>query len=415
MSLVKSSLYIVSATLVRALNGLIVLKILALHTIPAEFGQLSQIMGVIAFSGMLAAGGISNGLTRQLAANLNAADQYRWLGAALKIYIVTSAAIAIVLIVASVHLARWLVADSGYALVFVCLAAGQAIVGAANLAQSIAAARADYLFILRISTIGAVAGALVVGAGIWFGGVIGGAVALVINAAFPGLAAITIKRHSLSLLVSRVHGGIAHGDVITLLKYASVALVGAASLSLSQIASRNLVGQSLGWDAVGLWQIVVRISDVYMQLISVLVMGYVLPRLAKYSSFKSMHPPFLRACGAIGGVFIVGAVTVYLARNMIIPLLFSTAYLPATELLPIQLIGDLFRVIAVFLSVALMARGLTRMSMAYEASQGILTFILTATLLGHTGSAAPVQAYCLTYAILLMSLVHAYIRRLGKE
>lgn len=415
MSLVKSSLYIVSATLVRALNGLIVLKILALHTIPAEFGQLSQIMGVIAFTGMLAAGGISNGLTRQLAANLNAADQYRWLGAAFKIYMVTSAAIAIFLIVASGYLARWLVADAGYALVFVCLAAGQAIVGAANLAQSIAAARADYLFILRISTIGAVAGALVVGAGVWFGGVIGGAIALVINAAFPGLAAIIIKRHSLSLLVGRVGEGVAHGDVVTLLKYASVALIGAVSLSLSQIASRNLVGQSLGWDAVGLWQIVVRISDVYMQLISVLVMGYVLPRLAKYSNFRSMHSPFLRACGAIGGIFIVCAVAVYLARNMIIPLLFSTTYLPATELLPLQLIGDLFRVIAVFLSVALMARGLTKMSMVYEASQGILTFVLTATLLGYTGFAAPLQAYCLTYAILLLWLAYVYIKCLRKE
>lgn len=415
MSLVKSSLYITSATLVRALNGLMVLKILALHANPAEFGQLSQIMGVIAFSGMLAGGGIGNGLTRQLAANLNAADQYRWLGAAFKIYMVTSAAIAIFLMVASGQLAGWLVADSRYALVFVCLAVGQAIVGAANLAQSIAAARADYLLILRMSTIGAVAGVLVVGVGVWFGGIIGGAIALVINAAFPGLVAITVKRHSLLLLVGRVREGVVYGDVVTLLKYASVALIGAASLSLSQIASRNLVGQSLGWDAVGLWQVVVRISDVYMQLISVLVMAYVLPRLAKYSNFRSMHSTFLRACGAICGVFIVGAVAVYLARNMIIPLLFSTTYLPATELLPFQLIGDFFRVVAVFLSVALMARGLTKMSMVYEASQGILTFILTAALLGHTGFAAPLQAYCLTYAILLMLLAYFYMKCLRKE
>ena len=415
MSLVKSSLYIFSATLVRALNGLVVLKILAMHATLAEFGKISQIMGVIAFAGMLAAGGIGNGLTRQLAANGNAVDQYRWLGAALKIYMVASVTIAIFLIVAASRLAGWLVSDAGYALVFVCLAAGQALVGAANLAQSIAAARADYLFILRISCIGAVVGALVVAAGVRSGGVIGGAIALVINAALPGLTAIVIKRHSLSLLFGQVREGVVRGDVVTLLKYASVALIGAASLSLSQIASRNLVGQSLGWDALGLWQIVVRISDVYMQVISVLVMGYVLPRLAAYSNFRSMNSPFLRTCGAIGGIFIVGAVAVYLARNMIIPLLFSETYLPATALLQFQLIGDFFRVIAVFLSVALMARGLTKMSIVYEALQGILTFALTASLIGPTGLAAPLHAYYLTYAILMMSLAYVYIKRLREE
>lgn len=401
--------------MVRALNGLVVLKIVALHASLAEFGQLSQIMGVIAFSGMLAAGGIGNGLTRQLAANHQTADQYRWLGAAFKIYIVASSAIAVFLVVASSSLAEWLVADTGYALVFGCLAFGQALVGAANLAQSIAAARADYLFILRISIIGAVAGALVVGAGMWSGGVIGGAVALVINASLPGLVAIIIKRHSLSRLFSRLRGAVAQADLVTLLKYASVALLGAASLSLSQIASRNLVGQSLGWEAVGLWQVVVRISDVYMQLISVLVMGYLLPRLAKYSDFRAMHSYFLRTCGTICGMFIIGATAVYLARNIIISLLFSNAYLSATEILPLQLTGDLFRVVAVFLSVALMARGLTKMSMLYESLQGILTFVLTASLLERTGFTAPLHAYYLTYAILLIPLAYVYIKRLREE
>ena len=100
---------------------------------------------------------------------------------------------------------------------------------------------------------------------------------------------------------------------------------------------------------------------------------------------------------------------------MIIPLLFSETYLPATALLQFQLIGDFFRVIAVFLSVALMARGLTKMSMVYEALQGILTFALTASLIGPIGLAAPLHAYYLTYAILMMSLAYVYIKRLREE
>lgn len=415
MSLIKSSIYISAATLMRALNGLVVLKILALYTNPAEFGYLSQIMGVIGLSGMLAAGGIGNGLTRQLAASRNAKDQHRWLAAALKIYLVASAILAIILLAASWSLAQWLVNDAGYTVVFVCLAAGQAIVGVSNLAQSTAAARGDYLFTLRISIVGAVGGSIFVGAGVFFGGVIGGAIALVINAAMPGVVAIIIKWHSLLRLVDRVDEIVVRSDIFVLVKYASVALAGAASLALSQIASRNIVGKSLGWDAVGFWQTVVKISDVYMQLISIVLVGYVLPRLSRYSGFRSMHSEFLRLCGTLCSIFLVTATAIYAFRDFVISLLFSSAFLPATGLLLPQLLGDLFRVIAVCLSVALMARGLTLMSMLYEALQGILTLILTIAILDHSAIAAPVQAYCLTYATLMLFLAYVYRAHIRSE
>lgn len=408
MSLIRSFFYIVFGTLARAVNGLVVLKILAFYTNPAEFGRLTQIMGIVALSGMLAAGGIGAGLTRQLASNQNPVDQRRWLAVALRIYLVASVVIGIFLVAASSGLARWLLNENGYSFVFVCLALGQAIIGASNLAQSIAAARADYLFILGTTIIGSVAGVLAVGFGIWAGGAVGAAIALVINSSFPGLVAVAIKRRALWHLAFRFRERVQGGDVVLLLKYASVALIGATSLSFAQIAGRNLVGQSLGWDVVGLWQTVVRISDVYMQLISVLLMAYILPRLSRHSNFVNMHPTFLRLCGSICGVFIFGATFIYVFREAIIPFLFSRAFLPASALLLPQMLGDFFRIIAVCLSVALMARGVTKMSMFYEGVQGVLTFILTAALLGHSEIAAPLEAYCITYAVLMLLLAYVY-------
>lgn len=415
MSIVKSTAYILSSTIVRALNGLVVLKILALHTNPAEFGYLSQVMGVIALFGMLAAGGIGNGLTRQLAASQNKLDQFRWLVVAMRIYIATSAVLAVVLILTASHLAIWLVGDHGYAVVFICLSVGQAIVGASNLAQSIAAARADYLFTLRISIYGAVLGAITVAVGIQLGGVIGGAIALVINPAVPGLVAIAIKRHSLVHLVGRVGEKVDNKDAIRLLKYALVVLLGASSLAISQVGSRILVAQSLGWGAVGFWQTVTRISDVYMQLISVLLISFVLPRLAAHKNFADMHLAFLRLSVALCGLFLVAALTIYVLRDILISLLFARNFLPAADLLLPQLVGDFFRVIAVCLSVALLARGQTKISMIYESLQGIIAYTLTAILLGYMTSIAPVLAYCFTYAILMLFLLYSYRSQFSKE
>ena len=415
MSIIKSSLFLVSSTVVRALNGLAVLKILALHSSPAGFGYLSQVMGVIGLFGMLSAGGIGNGLTRQLAASAQPGEWQRWMVAGLKIYLAASLALALVLVAASLTWSRWFAGDSGYAVVFICLAAGQALVGAASLAQSVASARQDYAFTLRIALIGALGGAVAVAIGVWSAGVTGGAIALVVNAAFPGIAAIVLKRRGVRRLAECVGEKVRRADIVLLVKYACVSLTGAASLAISQIASRNLVGESAGWMAVGLWQTVARISDVYMQLISVVLMAYVLPRLSRHAGFRIMHAEFMKFCAMIAGTFCVAALAIYALRDLIITLLFSREYLPAAALLDYQLAGDLFRIVAVCISVALMARGLTKLSIFYEATQGILMFLLTFTLLGHSAGAAPVQAYCITYAALLLVLAYAYRRQLACE
>jgi PST family polysaccharide transporter len=194
-----------------------------------------------------------------------------------------------------------------------------------------------------------------------------------------------------------------------------VVLLGASSLAISQVGSRILVAQSLGWGVVGFWQAVTRISDVYMQLISVLLISFVLPRLAAYKNFADMHLAFLRLSGALCGFFLVAAATIYVFRDILISLLFSRVFLPAADLLLPQLVGDFFRVIAVCLSVALLARGQTKMSMIYEASQGIIAYALTAVMLQHMTSIAPVLAYCFTYAILMLFLLYSYRSQFLKE
>jgi len=62
----------------------IILKLVAEATGAAAFGQLSQLIGVIALVGMLAAGAIGPGLTRELVAS--APEEARqWLAAAARI------------------------------------------------------------------------------------------------------------------------------------------------------------------------------------------------------------------------------------------------------------------------------------------------------------------------------------------
>lgn len=411
----KASIYLIATTAVRSLNGLAVLKILAVSTGLAEFGQVTQVMGVIALCSMFAAGGIGNGLTRQLANSHDLAGRQRWYMAALKVYLAASGLLAFVLLVSSWSLAKWLIGDQSFTVVFVCLALGQALVGASSLAQSVATAQGDYPFILRVTGIASILGAGLVGVSAYIWGGIGCAIALVVNAAFPGLVSVVLKRKAVKKLASEANTPVPQTDLLLLIKYAGVPLIGAASLTLAQIANRNLMGQALGWDTVGIWQAVVRLSDVYMQFISVLLIGFVLPRLSMYASYRAMNKPFLQMVATLCGLFVVMALVIYPFRELLIRLLFASSFLPATELVLPQLLGDLFRVAAVSLSVAMMARAEPAASMAFEASQGILAFGLTVLFIDSHGQAAPVLAYVVTYAILFVALAVRYRVRITRE
>lgn len=415
MHAIKSSALILTSTFLRMLNGLFIIKILAYYTNPTEFGYLSQLMGVIALVGMLASGGIGNGLTRYLSSNEDKMIQRQWLVTALKIYLPLSFLLALILIIRSSEFAISLVGDTKFAIVFVCLAVGQGLIGLSSLTQATASAHKDHMFILKITFIGAFIGALIAVLAVNYYGMIGGAIALVINSSISGLAALLFKRQAIKPLMSDFIKKIDPQKTIQLLKYAVVVLLGATSLAISQIANRNLVAKNFGWEAVGFWQAATKISDSYMQLISVLLVSLVLPRLASHKNIKEMHALFIQICITLSACFIIGSLFIYFFRHILIQILFSNAYIIAADLLLPQLVGDFFRMLAVCLSTALLACAQTKIPMLYEGLQGILTFLFTFVIIKYANVAAPIYAYSITYGILMLFLSFVYYSQLKQK
>ena len=52
--------YLSTSTLIKALGGLAASKLIAISTSVSDFGQISQFMAMVAFTGMLAAGGVKD-------------------------------------------------------------------------------------------------------------------------------------------------------------------------------------------------------------------------------------------------------------------------------------------------------------------------------------------------------------------
>ncbi|MGN8554363.1 UNVERIFIED_CONTAM: hypothetical protein OHV15_17435, partial [Microbacterium sp. SLM126] len=273
--------------------------------------------------------------------------------------------------------------------------------------QAFASAYGRYGVILASNAAGAVIGIALLAALTHYGGYAGAALGVVLLPAMPGATLLVMKFRSVRSRVAVDYRRVDMAKVRHMFSFSAITLAGAASITLGQMAVRDLVGAVSGWDQVGFWQSTIRISDVYMQFVSVFLLSYAMPKLAGMED-RQIRRAFVGIQGKVLVLFFLGGLFLWLVRHELYRLLYSAEFVGASTLLVPQLIGDAFRVVAVSISTLFMARGTVRVSLVYEILQGVLLFAGTALLVDHFGGRAPVYAYGATYFGLMVGMMLMY-------
>lgn len=119
---------------------------------------------------------------------------------------------------------------------------------------------------------------------------------------------------------------------------------------------RNFLIASEGIESGGLWEAISRIANIYLVFVSTLVSIYFYPKLLKAKLLAETKVVIWRFYKSIFPVFVLGTVTIYFLRFIIVKLLFTTAFLPVTELFFWQLVGDVLKVAGMILGFQLLAK-----------------------------------------------------------
>jgi len=406
LSRIKAGLYFGSTVLVKTLAGLLVIKVLAWKLGPEGFGLLGQLMTFVAIIGMLAGGGISNGLIKVLAkAPLTEAEGKKWYASAFTLSSLISGAVALVLVVLSSTLSGYFLPGVG-ALLFTVLALSQIAIAFGNLPLAEASSRGDSRTFSLITVSGTLIGAALVVAAVFYAGFQGASYAVVLMPAMAGVCALIYAVARRRILLQACRWSFEPGRIRLLMSFSMVTLIGALSVPVAQLYMRDAMGAVLGWDQVGQWQGVIKLSDVYMQFMGVVLINFVLPRLAAATDTKQVFKEWASSVSALVAVLLAGFAVFYFLRNFFITLVFSSDFLPMTQLLAPQMAGDVLRTIAASISYLFMARGAVRVSFVFELMQGVVLVCAFTALFHSTGAMAPVYAHLLTY--LALSIVMAF-------
>lgn len=384
----------------KAVAGLIVIKLLAWKLGPDGFGLLGQLMTLVAITGMFAGGGITNGLIKVLAESPVASKEGKaWFATAFTLTTVISAIVALLLMLFSTALSSRLM-QGGFTALFVGLGLVQAIVGYASLVQAEASSRGESVFYAKVNILGTVLGTLVLALAVNSFGFDGAAYSVMLMPALTAIVTLLFMAsgrrelfHFSRFLVDRVR-------MRHLLSFSVLALVGSTSVPVAQILMRDGMAQRFGWEQVGLWQGVIKLSDVYMQFVGVVLMNYVLPRYASAANLNLVIKEFKISLLWLLSALMLGFIALYSLKNIVVKLVFSDEFLPMTDYFLPQMVGDIFRTIASAISLIFMARGAVRVSIIFEFAQGIFIFSVFLMLLSTFGSMAPVYAHVITYGLL---------------
>jgi PST family polysaccharide transporter len=138
-----------------------------------------------------------------------------------------------------------------------------------------------------------------------------------------------------------------HTDMATIkqiLSYMLMAITSSVCTPIALIMIRNDLVSQVGWEQTGYWQAVYKISEVYLSVITLALSTYLLPKLSSIRSLDELNKETFYSGAIIMPLVILMALLIYLLRDQILQIAFSSSFSNASELFPIQLIGDVLKI-----------------------------------------------------------------------
>jgi PST family polysaccharide transporter len=189
--------------------------------------------------------------------------------------------------------------------------------------------------------------------------------------------------------------------------------LGAAAATASQLAVRALVQRELGPVALGHYQAVLMISMNYIGFVLTAMAADYYPRLTAAvrdpEAARRTVNQQAEVALLLSGPMLVGTVAL---APWLVPLLFSSKFAPAVDILRWQILGDLMKIASWPLGFLLLAAGHGRAFVAVDFSAAAIFVAVTALALERLGPVAPAVAYLamyLVYAVAVFTLARRSI------
>lgn len=194
-------------------------------------------------------------------------------------------------------------------------------------------------------------------------------------------------------------------------EYSLMALISIIFGPLVYLAIRNSIIDNLDINQAGYWEAVSRISNYYLLFLTTVLLVYFLPKLSKSASNEETRTIFWSYFKGVIPFFLVGLITVYFLKNIIIQILFTNEFLATSNLFFWQLLGDFFKALSLILGYQFFAKKLTKAFIITELISLTILWFSSTYLLSVFGIEGIVMAHAFTFFMYFLVLAF-YFRKI---
>jgi PST family polysaccharide transporter len=414
MNAVRAGFYSAIATGARLLAGLVIVKLVAWLAGPEGVGKLGQFMSLMSLLAVLAGGGIGAGVVKYVAEYRHDTEKLsRLLAAALWYALCASCLMGCMALLLSRPLAGWLLGDARYENLIRILAVAQLGIALANYMLSVINGFMDIRRLAIIQVVGSVLSAALAVALCHWWHLYGALLALVVGQLLLLVIGLPAWRRSPYFRSSMLRMHFDREMSLKLAAFSIMTLTSALLPPLINIAVRNHLAQQFGWQQVGYWQAVSRVSDAYLLFFTTAINIYYLPKLASTHERASLVDELRQAYRHVLPAVGVLAMAVYVLRGPVTRLLFSADFAAANALYAPQLVGDVLKIASFMLSYLMLAKAMTRLFVISECVFALSYLALVYVFTASFGLIGAMYAFALNYLLYLVFNVAVARRYLG--
>lgn len=418
MKAYKSTALLAASTATRMLLALYTVKITAVTLGLAGTGVIGQFNNLLLISTMLAGGGIASGIIKAVAdPDTPLSDVRHKLRSAHGYACICSVAMLAIVLVGHQFLGERLLPTAGAGALLIALAVGQYGLFHIAALSAVVNGRGRQDLFAKSTLAAGVASAIAVTIGCLAFGLPGTLVGMLLGALSQWLFLHFLASRHLPEWAPLGTPSFEVADLKPWIHFSLLSLITVVGMPTAQIAVRNALAASAGWEMVGVWQAMVRLSDAYLQFGLLFLSAFYFPRLAAAPTIPACTAVILRYGRVLLPAMVGLCGAIYLLRFQIVPLLFSSAFLGVTELFMPQLIGDVAKIASYLITYAFLATGRYKLSMAAELVQAALFWVIARHVgidHGPAGVAWSYAAAYLTYFVLVAGTMLVLIRQASR-
>lgn len=193
-------------------------------------------------------------------------------------------------------------------------------------------------------------------------------------------------------------------------------IISAFCFPFVQILVRNLLINNLGIDSAGIWEGTNRVSSMYLLLISTTIGVYFFPKISGITDNEQLNKEVKFSLKVFVSLTLLAGFLLFILKDFIIPLVLSSKFLPINEIVHVQIIGDVFLIIKMLLSMVLLSRDKTTFMIVFESISALIYFLLNYYLISVSKSLSVIiwayPLYTLFYCLILYITYTKYIHEI---